>query len=108
MLPDHAGNPRAQNQDLRVPRDRRRRREQAGEEDKGTICHLTRHIIYVIQTQAFMLIVSNVALLLGQVAAGCGRKQHHHRGEQQEGQRETIPLGGCRRYEGLVTAVKNA
>lgn len=55
-----------------------------------------------------MLIVSNVTLLLGQVAAGCGRKQHHHRGEQQEGQRETIPLGGRRRYEGLVTAVKNA
>lgn len=106
MLPDHAGDPRAQDQDLRVPRDGRRRREQAGEEDKGTICHLTRHIIYVTWTQAFMLIIPNVALLLGQVAAGCSRKQHHHRGEQQEGQRETVPLGGCRRYEVLLTAAK--
>lgn len=48
-LPDHAGNPRAQNQDLRVPWDRWRRREQAGEEDKGTVCHLTRHITYVFE-----------------------------------------------------------
>lgn len=49
---------------------------------------------------------THVVLLLGQVAAGCCRKQHHHRGEQQESQRETIPLGGCRRYDGLVTCEK--
>lgn len=33
----------------------------------------------------------------GQAAAGCGGKQHHHRGERQEGPRPAVPLGGGRR-----------
>lgn len=44
-----------------------------------------------------------LVLLPGQAAAGCGRKQHHHRGERQEGERQAVPLGGRRRYKCSAT-----
>lgn len=53
------------------------------------------------QPRLVLGLIMACCLSLGQVAAGCRRKQHHHRGEQQESPRQTIPLGGCRRYGGF-------
>lgn len=65
---------------------------------KIKVCGSTSHTYVAVCVLKAPGFEGTLVLLPGQAAAGCGRKQHHHRGERQEGARQAVPLGGRRRY----------